>query len=240
MRLLIQYFLSIIFITQMYIMMVVITCLFIPLVIIKNSLAITAINTWCNWVKFTAKFIVGIKTEIRGIAPAHDVLVIAKHQSFLDIILIVSALQRPKFIMKKEILITPIIGFWAKKIGCIPIDRGKKGAAIKDMVKSVHESNKTTPGQLIIFPQGTRVAPTAKAPYKIGSGILYSELKQDCYPVATNVGVLWPRRNILRRKGTAVIEFLQPIKSGLDTKEFMELIETNIETASKKLMHEVN
>ena len=162
MRLLIQYIFSLIFILQMYIMMVVITCVFIPLVIINNSLALKAINTWCNWVKFSAKLLVGIKTEIRGTIPKSNVLVIAKHQSFLDIILIVSALKRPKFIMKKEILITPIIGFWAKKIGCIPIDRGKKGAAIKEMVKAVHESNKTKPGQLIIFPQGTRVAPNIK------------------------------------------------------------------------------
>ena len=239
MRLLIQYFLSLIFIFQMYIMMAVITCVFIPLVIINKSFALTAINAWCNWVKVSAKLIVGIKTEIRGTVPTNSVLVIAKHQSFLDIILIVSSLKRPKFIMKKEILITPIIGFWAKKIGCIPIDRGKKGAAIKEMIKAVHESNKTNPGQLIIFPQGTRVAPNVRAPYKIGSGVLYSELKQDCHPVATNVGVLWPRRSILRKRGTAVIEFLPPIKSGLDTKEFMDLIENNIEIASEKLMQEI-
>ena len=109
--------------------------------------------------------------------------------------------------MKKEILITPIIGFWAKKIGCIPIDRGKKGAAIKEMITAVHESNKTRPGQLIIFPQGTRVAPNVRAPYKIGSGVLYSELEQDCHPVATNVGVLWPRRSILRKRGTAAVSY---------------------------------
>ena len=78
-----------------------------------------------------------------------------------------------------------------------------------------------------------------RAPYKIGSGVLYSELEQDCHPVATNVGVLWPRRSILRKRGTAVIEFLPPIKSGLDTKEFMGLIENNIETASEKLMQEI-
>lgn len=200
----------------------------------------TAINTWCDWVKFTAKILVGIKTEVRGIIPDDEVLIISKHQSFLDIIMIVSALNRPKFIMKKEILITPIIGFWAKKIGCIPIDRGKKGAAIKEMVRAVHLSSKKKPGQLIIFPQGTRVAPKTRAPYKIGSGVLYSELKQDCVPVATNVGMLWPRSSILRKPGLAVIEFLPRIKSGLDIKEFMDLIENNIEQASDNLMNEDN
>tara|TARA_B100001142_G_scaffold326828_1_gene383099 strand:+ start:820 stop:1425 length:606 start_codon:yes stop_codon:yes gene_type:complete len=200
----------------------------------------TAINTWCGWVKKSARILVGIKTEVRGIIPTGEVLIISKHQSFLDIIMIVSVLERPKFIMKKEILITPIIGFWAKKIGCIPIDRGKKGAAIKEMVKAVHQSSKTRPGQLIIFPQGTRVAPKAHAPYKIGSGILYSELNQDCVPVATNVGVIWPRRGILRRSGLAIIEFLPRIESGLDTKGFMKLIENNIEKKSNELMEENN
>jgi 1-acyl-sn-glycerol-3-phosphate acyltransferase len=200
----------------------------------------TAINTWCGWVKKSARILVGIKTEVRGIIPTDEVLIISKHQSFLDIIMIVSVLERPKFIMKKEILITPIIGFWAKKIGCIPIDRGKKGAAIKEMVKAVHQSSKTRPGQLIIFPQGTRVAPKAHAPYKIGSGILYSELNQDCVPVATNVGVIWPRRGILRRSGLAIIEFLPRIESGLDTKGFMKLIENNIEKKSNELMEENN
>lgn len=240
MRLFFQYILSIIFILQMYVMMVLITLFFSPLVIFKANLAMTAINTWCGWVKKSARILVGLKTEVRGIIPTGEVLIISKHQSFLDIIMIVSVLERPKFIMKEEILITPIIGFWAKKIGCIPIDRGKKGAAIKEMVKAVHQSSKTRPGQLIIFPQGTRVAPKTHAPYKIGSGILYSELNQDCVPVATNVGVLWPRRGILRRSGLAIIEFLPRIESGLDTKGFMKLIENNIEKKSNELMEENN
>lgn len=240
MRIVIQYIFSLIFIIQMYIMMVLVTVCFTPLLLFRSDLTMTAINTWCGWVKFTAKILVGIKTEVRGIIPDDEVLIISKHQSFLDIIMIVSALNRPKFIMKKEILITPIIGFWAKKIGCIPIDRGKKGAAIKEMVRAVHLSSKKKPGQLIIFPQGTRVAPKTRAPYKIGSGVLYSELKQDCVPVATNVGMLWPRSSILRKPGLAVIEFLPRIKSGLDIKEFMDLIENNIEQASDNLMNEDN
>ena len=59
-------------------------------------------------------------------------------------------------------------------------------------------------------------------------------------PVATNVGVIWPRRGILRRSGLAVIEFLPRIESGLDTKGFMKLIENNIEKKSNELMEENN
>ena len=240
MRIIIQYIFSLIFIIQMYIVMILITICFTPLLLFRDDLTMTAVNIWCGWVKFTANILVGIKTEVRGIVPEDEVLIISKHQSFLDIIMIVSALDRPKFIMKKEILITPIIGFWAKKLGCIPIDRGKKGAAIREMIKAAHLSSTKKPGQLIIFPQGTRVAPKTHAPYKIGSGVLYSELKQDCVPVATNVGMLWPKSSILRKPGLAVIEFLPRIESGLDIKEFMGLIEDNIENASDNLINENN
>lgn len=93
-------------------------------------------------------------------------------------------------------------------------------------------------GQLIIYPQGTRVAAGASKPYKVGVGVLYSELGQDCVPAATNVGVFWPRHGILRKPGLAVVEFLPRIKAGQSVAEFMAQIEPVIEGASDQLMAE--
>jgi 1-acyl-sn-glycerol-3-phosphate acyltransferase len=227
---------SIIFIILMYVMLFVIAVSFAPLVIVRRSVAITAAHTYCRWVRWSAAVLVGLKSEIRGEAPTDEVLVVAKHQSFFDIIMIFSAMPRPKFIMKKEINRTPIVGFYAKRMGCVSVDRGKGGRAIKEMVRAVKESGKLMPGQLIIFPQGTRVAPDVYLPYKIGSGVLYKELGQDCVPVATNVGVFWPRHSLMRKPGLAVVEFLPRIKSGFKTPDFMEQLETSVETASDKLM----
>jgi 1-acyl-sn-glycerol-3-phosphate acyltransferase len=95
-----------------------------------------------------------------------------------------------------------------------------------------------TPGQLIIYPQGTRVAPGVAKSYKIGTAILYEETGQTCIPAATNVGVFWPRTGIYRKPGVAVVEFLPPIEQGLSQKDFMERLEAEIETASDRLLEE--
>ena len=131
----------------------------------------------------------------------------------------------------------PVLGQYAVRIGCIPVNRGKRSAAIKQMIADVSRGA-IRPGQLIIYPQGTRVAPGVVAPYKIGTGAIYAALGQDCVPVATNVGLFWPKRGILRKPGLAVIEFLPPIAVGMDRAAFMERVETEVEAASDALMLE--
>ena len=180
---------------------------------------------------------IGLRTEVRGTPPTDEVMIAAKHQSFLDILLIFGAVPAGKFIMKKEILYTPIIGQYAYRIGCVPVNRGKRGAAIKKMVADV-AAGLANPGQLIIYSQGTRVAPGVKAPYKVGTAVLYEDLGQPCVPAATNAGVFWPRRGIYRKPGLAVVEFLPSIETGLERAEFMQRLESVVETRSNALMRE--
>jgi len=172
-----------------------------------------------------------------GDIPTDEVLIASKHQSFFDIIMIVSVVPRPKFIMKKQLSLTPIVGYYAKRIGCVAVDRGKRGQAIKKMVADV-KSGSTLPGQLIIFPQGTRVAAGVHMPYKVGTGVLYEQTGQGIVPAATNVGVFWPRRGVYRARGLAVVEFLPRITPGKPIKEVMTELEEVIETASDQLMAE--
>ena len=233
----IQWILSLIFIVQMYLSMFVMAIFWTPLVMIKRDNVFNAIHSYCKWVRFSARYIVGLKSEIRGEVPTGEVIIASKHQSFFDIILIVSVAPRPKFIMKKQILWTPIVGWYARRVGCIAVDRGKRGVAIKKMVADV-KSGATDPGQLIIFPQGTRVAAGAHLPYKIGTGVLYEQTGQACVPAGTNVGVFWPRHGIYRGRGTAVVEFLPEIEAGLDLKTFMARLEHDVETSSNALMAE--
>lgn len=123
----------------------------------------------------------------------------------------------------------PVVGQLGLRIGCIAVNRGQRGKAIKKMVADVR-SGKALAGQLIIYPQGTRIAPGVKAPYKGGTGALYRELGQEVVPVATNAGLFWPKRGVLRKQGTAVFEFLPRIEPGLPIPEFMARLEEQIET----------
>ena len=237
MRTAVQWVRSLIFNFQMYLVMAIMALAFAPLTFISRRWAFKAVHSYCHWVRWTAGWMVGLKSEIRGEVPDFEAIVASKHQSFFDIIMIVSAVPEPKFIMKKEILWTPIVGFYGRRLGCIPVDRGKRGQAIKKMVEDV-KSGASAFGQLIIFPQGTRVAAGAQKKYKIGTGVLYTETGRPCVPAATNVGVFWKRHGIMRHPGLAVVEFLPTIEPGLEMEAFMAEMEQAVEVNSNRLMEE--
>lgn len=232
-----QWVRSILYIIQATVMMPVIGLLFAPWAMFSKVGAYTACKTYARWCMWTARWIIGLRCEVRGTVPTGEVLVAAKHQSFLDILMIFEALPRAKFIMKREILWTPVIGQYTKRMQMIAVDRGKRGKAIKKMMEDV-TAGRVEPGQIVIYSQGTRVAPGISAPYKVGTAILYEQLNQPCVPVATNAGHFWPRRGLYRRPGVAVVEFLPKIEPGLSKAAMMARLEEEVETASLKLLNE--
>ncbi|MGB3407816.1 MAG: lysophospholipid acyltransferase family protein [Jannaschia sp.] len=228
---------SLVFNAAMYLWMVVIGFAYLPWALVSVEGARAACNAYARHVLWMLRVIVGLRTELRGTPPSGEALVAAKHQSFLDILLMWTGIPRGFFVMKAILRFAPVIGQYAMRIGCIPVNRGRRTEAIKDMLAAVRSGDRAG-GQLLIYPQGTRVAPGATKPYKVGTFALYEQLSQPCYPVATNVGVFWPKRGVLRRKGLGVVEFLEPIQPGLDRATFMATLEERVETASNRLMEE--
>lgn len=232
-----RWVMSFLFVVQMYAMMAIMGIVFLPWALISKQGARAACKTYCRWVRFTARWMVGLRTEVRGPIPRDEVLIAAKHQSFLDIILIFGAIPAGKFIMKRELMWAPVIGQYALRIGCVPVARGKRGQAIAKMLSDV-DRGAADPGQLIIYPQGTRIAPGVNAPYKVGTALLYEQTGQPCVPAATNVGLFWPRKGIYRKPGLAVVEFLPRIEPGLGRDAFLARLQNEVETASNALMKE--
>ncbi|WP_264210961.1 lysophospholipid acyltransferase family protein [Leisingera thetidis] len=233
----VQWLRSVVFELQLAVSMLVLGLLFAPWAAVSRRGAKFACKTYARWILWTARWMVGIRTEVRGPVPEGEVIIAAKHQSFLDILIIFDAAPSPRFIMKRELLWTPVIGLYAKRLGCVPVDRGKRGAAIARMVKDV-AAETSEPGQLIIYPQGTRVVPGAQKPYKVGTAVLYEGLARPCVPAATNVGLFWPRKGLLRKPGLAVVEFLEPMEPGIPRNDFMRRLEQRIEHRSDELMRE--
>ncbi|MBK5927567.1 lysophospholipid acyltransferase family protein [Rhodobaculum claviforme] len=231
----VQYLRSVVFIGLMYLSMAALAVVFAPLAVADRKFAHAGIRAWTRLVRWLAHRVVGLASEVRGPVPTGEVLVAAKHQSFFDIIILLSVLPNPRFVMKKELERAPILGWYARRIGCVSVDRGQKGRAIRAMVEAVHRE-RGDPGQLVIYPQGTRVAPGTLAPYKVGTGVLYQELGAPCVPVACNVGVFWARHSLYRRPGRAVVEFLPEIPPGMELRAFMTQLEAEVETASNRLI----
>ena len=234
---LIQWARSLLFCMQMYVVMALMAVVLSPWAAVDRRGARFTVRAYCRWVRWTAAWMVGLRSEIRGVVPQGEVLIAAKHQSFFDVIMMVSVLPRPKFIYKSSLDYVPIVGSYARWLGCVPVNRGQRAVAIRDMVASVTSST-APPGQLIIYPQGTRVSPGAQAPFKVGGAALYAEIAQACVPVATNVGVFWPRTAVFRKPGLAVVEFLPSIAPGLEKEPFMEQLQQMVEQNSDKLMAE--
>jgi 1-acyl-sn-glycerol-3-phosphate acyltransferase len=232
-----QYLRSLVFIGLMYLSMAAFAVVFTPWAALDRRGAFAGIRTWCRFIRWLARVVAGLRSEVRGPVPAGEVLVAAKHQSFFDIIILLSVLPKARFVMKKELERAPILGWYARRIGCISVDRGKRGQAIRAMLDGA-AGTRDGAAQLVIYPQGTRVAPGAYLPYKIGSGVLYDSLRLPCVPVACNVGVFWARHSLWRQPGLAVVEFLPEIPPGLSLREFMGRLETEVEGASNRLMGE--
>ncbi len=194
---------------------------------------------WAGGVCWMMPWLAGVRIEIRGRhrVPASPVLIAAKHQSLWDTLAWHVIADDPAIVMKRELLAIPIYGWYCRKTRMIPVDRDAGPRALKGLVRAALAA-KAASRPIIIFPQGTRVAPGVAAPYLPGVAALYRQLELPCVPVALNSGLFWGRGAFLIRPGTLVLEFLDPIPPGLKRAEFMRELENRIESASTQLADE--
>lgn len=195
-------------------------------------------QTWSRLTLWILKVTVGTKMSVQGTPPDKPCLVLSKHQSAWETIAFNYALDRPAFILKEELMWIPFFGLFLKSTGMIGLDRRGHIHALKKMIR---DSKKTIADRrsIILFPEGTRSAPGSQGTYKKGAFLLYKNLNVPAVPVALNSGVFWPRRTFMKYKGTITLKFLDPIPPGLSESEFMEKIESAIETESRQLFHAV-
>jgi 1-acyl-sn-glycerol-3-phosphate acyltransferase len=210
--------------------------LFFPVAVVSAPGARACAKIWLRMMFVCLRVIGGVRTEIRGTVPHDRVLVAAKHQSMLDVFMIVNALPEGRFVMKRELLRTPVFGWYATRLGAVPVDRGGGGAALREMTaRMLREAARS--GQIVIYPQGTRVKPGAHMPYKIGVHALYDATGLPCVPVATNSGLSWPK-GVAIHPGLAVAEFLPALPPDMERGAFMARVERVIESASDRLAAE--
>jgi len=208
----------------------------LPLLLAPRSATVWAAKTWSRAVLFGLKHIAGQGMEVRGPLPVGPVLVAAKHFSMWETIALVAMLRDPSIVLKRELLWIPLYGWFAAKHDMIPIDRASGAKAVRRMQAAAKRAAAAA-RPIIIFPEGTRKKPGAPPDYKPGTVALYALLGLPCVPMAHNSGLFW-RGWFLRKPGTVVVEFLEPIAPGLPRREFMSELQTRIEGATNRLLHE--
>ena len=194
---------------------------------------------WAASNRILLRVIAGTRAEFRGLEhiPKGPLLIAAKHQSAWETFALLPLFSDPAFILKQELMRIPIFGWFAAKARMIPIDRKGGSAALKVMTRRA-QADMAEGRQILIFPEGTRRAPGAPPDYKFGVAHLYASLDVPCLPIALNSGLYWPRQAFIRRRGTILVEVLEPIPPGLGRAAFMARLERDIETASDRLLGE--
>lgn len=192
---------------------------------------------WGRATMFWLRLLVGIDYEVRGTPPTGPVIVASKHQSTWDTMIMPVLIDAPAFVLKRELLFVPLVGFYLRRAGCIAVDRTAGPRALKAMLRDA-ERAAAAGRPILIYPEGTRTAPGATQPYHPGVAALYTRLGLPVVPVALDSGLYWGRRSFRKRPGTVVIEFLEPIPPGLDRRAFASLLEERIEGASLRLRAE--
>lgn len=227
---------QILFAAWLYLSMPVVAIGLSPALLLPRPFAVGVTRIWAHTVLFGLRWIMGVRVEVRGLEhrPAGAALVAPKHQSMLDIVVPFIVLADPCFVLKKELMATPFLGWFAWKARMIPIDRGGQAKALKDMVRIARE-RLAEERQIVIFPEGTRQAPGAAPDYKPGVAAIYRDLGAPCWPIAANSGEHWPAKGIGFKPGLVVFEFLEPIPADLKRAEFMRELEERIETGSARL-----
>jgi 1-acyl-sn-glycerol-3-phosphate acyltransferase len=191
---------------------------------------------WVCGTVLLLRIFVGLTHEVRGLAHRLPgaALYAVKHQSAWDTLVFALLLDRPAIVLKQELLNLPLFGWYMRKCRMIPVDRKGRATALKRMAADARD--RASAGRpILIFPEGTRVAPGQRRPYQPGAAALYGALGLPVVPVALNSGLFWGRRSFHKLPGRIVVEFLPPIAPGLDRRIFMAELEAAIETAADRL-----
>ena len=208
-----------------------ISLVFLPSFFLPQKIALFGGKLMGFWTGFCLKFFLNTKIEVKGrenIIKNKKFFIAASHQSMFETFYLQTIFNSPIFILKKELILIPIFGWYLKKIGSISIKRSKITKDNLNFFDEISEKLMNSRRPLIIFPQGTRVLPNERPPFKKGVSRIYEELKIICQPVAINSGFVWPKKGNKNNKKTITISILKPICPGLSKDEFLKNLENNI------------
>ena len=210
---------------------VLICIIFLPSFFLPQKIVLFGGRIMGYWAAICLKIFLSTKIFIKGrenIIKNDKFFIASSHQSMFETFFLQTLFNSPVFILKKELLKIPIFGWYLKKIGSISIERNKTTKEnlgfFDEILKLINSSNRP----LIIFPQGTRLAPDDRSPFKKGASRIYEELKIKCQPVAINSGYTWPKKGLLIPKKILTVSILKPIESGINKEIFLKTLQENI------------
>ncbi len=206
---------------------------YLPLLLAPRRVVVAATKAWLAGLRWLAARVAGVRVRVEGMdtLPAGPVIIAAKHQSALDTFVFHGLLSDPVYVLKRELFRIPLVGWYMKASGMIGIDRSAGASALRTMLEACGEAL-AEGRQIIVFPEGTRVAPGQRRPYHPGVAALYARFPDvPVIPVALNTGLLWRRKALIKIPGTVTVRMLAPMPAGLDRRAMLKALSERIEDA---------
>lgn len=228
---------SLMFQTLFYGWSLVMGFLMLPLLAAPRPWTVAAGRCWTRVTLWLLAHTAGLSHQVRGREkiPPGRVLYAFKHQSAWDTLVVNLLVRDPAIVVKRELLVIPLFGWYMRKAGMVGIDRATGASALRKMVAAAREFSEAG-RPVVAFPEGTRSAVDAAPRYHSGIFAIYAALGVPVVPVALNSGLFWARREFAKRSGRITVEFLDPIPPGLARRDFMAMLEGRIETATRELV----
>ena len=221
------------FLIFFYLGIIIISIVFLPSLFLPKKIVSLGGKLMGQWTGMCLRLFLSTKIIVKGkenLITKEKFFIASSHQSMFETFFLQTIFNSPIFILKKELLKIPVFGWYLIKIGSISIDRGKTTKENLDFFSKISKSINETNRPLIIFPQGTRLAPDDRSQFRKGASRIYDELKVKCQPVAINSGNVWPKKDSLRPNLTLTISILKPIEAGMSKETFLEKLQKDIYT----------
>ena len=208
-----------------------ISLVFLPAIFLPKRIVLLGGKIMGHWTAFCLKIFLSTKIFIKGkenIIKDKKFFIAASHQSIFETFFLQTIFNSPVFILKKELLMIPIFGWYLKKIDSISIKRNKVSKENLGFFDDISKQFNSSDRPLIIFPQGTRLLPKDRTPFKKGSSRIYEKLKISCLPIAINSGNTWPKKGSKKINTILTVSILKAIEPGLEKEIFLKELESVI------------
>lgn len=195
------------------------------------------ITRWTDIVMLGVRWLTGIRYEVRGREnlPAEASVILCKHQSAWETMALQHIFPPVAFVLKKELLRVPFFGWGLAQMPIISIDRDAGIGALEQVV----QQGRVLLAQgfwVVVFPEGTRVAPGQTKRYKVGGAHLAAQTGTKVVPVAHNAGELWPRNAFVKRPGLITVSIGPAIDAqGMSAEEINRCAEAWIEGEMRRI-----
>tara|TARA_B100000989_G_scaffold245348_1_gene192447 strand:+ start:976 stop:1677 length:702 start_codon:yes stop_codon:yes gene_type:complete len=210
---------------------IIVSIIFLPSFFLPRKIVLFGGRLMGYWAGFCLKFFLSTRIVVKG-AENIDVkkkfFIAASHQSMFETFYLQTLFNSPIFILKRELLIIPIFGWYLKKIGSISIKRNKITKDNLGFYDEISDIISKSNRPLLIFPQGTRVLPNERPTFKKGASRIYEKLNIACQPVAINSGHVWPKLGKKKSGKTITISIMPLIEEGIAKEIFLQDLEEKI------------